>query len=284
MALPGISAPAMCTTFRAQAQKIWVDLSRAHRRGRPRSEETITENFLDEIQDAHPQQMFTYSFNKREEGYTGADWEWWLTDDHEWLGLLIQAKRLSSRSHKYEGIKRWSPGAGMAQIDAVLQQAKWKSIDALYCFYNYDSSSPGHLSWNCNMPLAAPAMFGCTVALAQAVKGQLYLGGAGLPKMSAISFPLGCLVCCPALASRAPRWLLPRRAEGVIQGLRALSDAASEMTPVAADRPGLRREPPSYVRRLLDAPLDGRGPIIEELRREAGSIGTLVIIREPREG
>src|SRR5262249_19472080 len=133
MALPGISAPALCTTFRSQAQKIWVDLSRAHRRGRPRSEETITENFLDEIQDAHPQQIFTYSFNKREEGYTGADWEWWLTDDHEWLGLLIQAKRLSSRTHKYEGIKRWSPGAGMAQIDAVLQQAKWKGIDALYC-------------------------------------------------------------------------------------------------------------------------------------------------------
>jgi hypothetical protein len=81
MALPGISAPALCTTFRSQAQKIWVDLSRAHRRGWPRSEETITENFLDEIQDAHPQQIFTCSFNKREEGYTGADWEWWLTDD-----------------------------------------------------------------------------------------------------------------------------------------------------------------------------------------------------------
>jgi hypothetical protein len=55
------------------------------------------------------------------------------------------------------------------------------------------------------------------------------------------------------------------------------------MTPVAADRPGLRREPPSYVRRLLDTPLDGRGRIIEELRREAGTIGTLVIMREPWE-
>jgi hypothetical protein len=45
----------------------------------------------------------------------------------------------------------------------------------------------------------------------------------------------------------------------------------------------LRDEPPTYVRRLLDRPLDERGSVIEELSREVGEIGSLIVIREPRD-
>jgi hypothetical protein len=270
--LPRLTSPPLCITFARQAEKIWGDLSRAQARGFDRNEETITDDFLDDVQNQHPQEVATFQFNKRHERFTGADWEWWLTDDHVWLGLLVQAKRLRRHSHKY-GIKHWVPTASMWQIDLLIRQANWKGIDPLYCFYNYDSSSPNHLTWNCCTAHALPR-FGCTVAHAIAVKNQLYLGGAGLPKMSTVSYPLSCLVCCSGDA--AARASLPVRALDVIQKLRTMTD-----TP-AARHAGLRDEPPTYVRRLLDRPLDERGSVIEDLRREVGEIGSLVVVREPR--
>jgi hypothetical protein len=44
---------------------------------------------------------------------------------------------------------------------------------------------------------------------------------------------------------------------------------------------GPREYPPSYVKRLLDASPDQRGRVIEELRKEVGSIGSLTVIKEP---
>jgi hypothetical protein len=270
--LPRLPSPSLCQTFANQAQKVWTDLSRAQARGLDRNEETITDDFLDDIQNQQPQAVATFQFNKRDERFTGADWEWWLTDDHVWLGLLVQAKRLRRNSHKY-GIGHRVPSASMSQIDLLIQQANWKGIDPLYCFYNSDSSWPNHLTWNCCTMHDFP-LFGCTVAHGIAVRSQLSLGGAGLPKMSTVSYPLSCLVCCTGGAGA--RTSLPIRAHDVIQRLRTMTDAPE------ARHSGLRDEPPTYVRRLLDRPLDERGPVIEELRREAGEIGSLIVIREPR--
>jgi hypothetical protein len=92
--LPRLSSPPLCRTFTNQSAKIWRDLSRAQATGIGRGEETITDDLLQDVQQAHPREVVTVQFHKREEGFTGADWEWWLTDDRLWLGLLIQAKRL----------------------------------------------------------------------------------------------------------------------------------------------------------------------------------------------
>jgi hypothetical protein len=40
------------------------------------SEETITETILLELGTRHPKEISLLPFNKREEGRTGADWEW----------------------------------------------------------------------------------------------------------------------------------------------------------------------------------------------------------------
>jgi hypothetical protein len=272
-----LSSAPLCQTFTAQPEKIWEDLSRAQARGLNRGEETITDDFLDYVQDQHPQEVATFQFNKREEGFTGADWEWWLTDDHLWLGVLVQAKRLRRYSHKY-GIKHWVQKAGMWQIDLLLQQARWKGVDPLYCFYNYDSARPDHLTRNCCIPHDWP-MFGCMVAHAMAVKGQMDLGGVGLPKMSKVSYPLRCIVCC--FEGAGVRETLPIRVHDVVQRLRATPAAHLDFAPRGPEALGLRDHPPPYVRRLLEAALDDRGRVIDELRQEVGEIGSLIVIREP---
>ena len=166
--------------------------------GISRSEETITDDFLLDVWRAHLREVTTFQFNKYEESFTRADWEWWLTDGQQWLGLLIQAKRLGPKSGKYEAIRHWVRSAGMWQIDRLQKQASLKGIDPLYCFYNHCPVWPEGLTWKC---CAAPhnlELLGCTVAHATAVQGQLAQGGAGLPKMSKVSYPLACLVCCSA--------------------------------------------------------------------------------------
>jgi hypothetical protein len=91
---------ALCHTFGIESEKIWTDLGNAILGGVSRGEETITEDLLLNVMNAHPSEVIHYQFNKREETFTGADWEWWLTDGRLWYGLLIQAKRLDPKSHK----------------------------------------------------------------------------------------------------------------------------------------------------------------------------------------
>jgi hypothetical protein len=276
--LPRIASPPLCRTFAAQAEKIWDDLWAARISGINRSEETITDDFLLDVQLAHPSEVTTFQFNKHEESFTGADWEWWLTDGRQWLGLLIQAKRLGPKSHKYETIRHWVRSAGMWQIDRLQRQASLKRIEPLYCFFNYSSAWPLALTWKCCAAPRGPQRFGCTVAHATAVKGQLGQGGAGLPKMSRVSYPLACLVCC--LGPTDPARTLPVRAYDVTARLRMMADMDVDAPSKGEEIGALRGSPPSYVERLLDCPPEQRPRVIEEIRHEAGEIGSLIVIRE----
>ena len=74
----------LCRTFGIEAEKIWTMLGAAYSGGVGRSEETITEDLLLNVKTAHPYEVIEYQFNKREEAFTGADWEWWLTDGRLW--------------------------------------------------------------------------------------------------------------------------------------------------------------------------------------------------------
>ena len=243
-------------------------------------EETITNNLLLGVQKAHPTDVITLQFRKPQEKFTGADWEWWLTDGQSWFGLLIQAKRLGSTTHKYDGLKHRVGKSATPQIELLLNCARQKGIDPLYVFYNYNSGRLGSLQWSCSRIYPNMAQLGCTVAHAAGVQRLLVQGGAGLPKMSTISNPLRCLVCCPALLS--PDNSLPERVHSVAQRLRALAlDGSPDERLV--DRPAPRRVPPSYVQRLVETPLEDRGRIIEELRQAAGRIGALVVFKETRE-
>lgn len=268
----------LCRTLGVETEKIWVDLGRASGAGLIRSEETITDDLLLNVQTAHPYEVITYQFNKREEPFTGADWEWWLTDGHLWYGLLIQAKRLDLKSHKYPQIKKVVGKPGTPQIDLLIEQARLKGIDPLYFFYNYSTGSPSAFTWNCGTTPFDLYQLGCTVAHAAAVNRVLGKGGAGLPRISPISYPLRCLVCCPVLAE--PDDSLPGCAHGISKRLRIFAEQV-DTAPYGDPHP--LAEPPGYVRRLLATAPDERGRVIEELRDQVGPIGSLIIIKDRRE-
>jgi hypothetical protein len=275
-----LSPNPLCLTFEKQAEKIWNDLTSAQSMGLIHDEETVTNNLLLEIQRAHPIDVITVQFFKPQEKFTGADWEWWLTDGNSWFGLLIQAKRLGPTSHKYAGLKHGVGKEKTPQIELLLNWARHKGIDPLYFFYNYGSGRLESLPWNCGSIAPTIGQLGCTVAHAATVKSVLARGGAGLAKMSAISSPLRCLVCCEALAF--PDNSLPGRIHGVTRRLRALGVPDEAGDKRAVDWPTPRRVPPSYVQRLIETPVEQRGGIIEELRREVGHVGRLVVIMEKR--
>ncbi len=66
------------------------------------SEETFTDNIMLDLKLKHPVEIFTRPFNKREEGVSGADWEWSLTNATEdsWLSLRVQAKILNLKQNE----------------------------------------------------------------------------------------------------------------------------------------------------------------------------------------
>jgi hypothetical protein len=244
-----------------------------------RGEETITDDLLLNISRAHPGEVLTFQFTKPHEKNTGADWEWWLTDGSLWFGLLIQAKRLDPKTHKYQQLRKRVGKRKTPQIDLLIEQARVKGIDPLYFFYNYSRSGASAFKWYCGSTPLDLHQLGCTVAHAAAVKGLPARGGTGLNVVSPISFPLRCLVCCPVLSD--PPNSLPGCAHGIVKQLRDSSEKADALS---HDRPSLRKEPPDYVRRLFDSPPEQRADVVESLRKEVGPIGSLVVIKDRQEG
>ncbi|MBR0818113.1 DUF6615 family protein [Bradyrhizobium liaoningense] len=264
----------LCNTFTGMARKIWNELGAARKLGINRGEETVTDNFLLDVQAAHPVEVTTFQFNKPEEAITGADWEWWLTDGRRWAGLLIQAKILKGKANLYSSIKH--KVRGRPQIDILLEQANLKGIPALYFLYNHTQLTFPKLSWNCGSIAPDIEQLGCTVAYAAAVKPLVKRGGVGITTLNPISVPLRCLVCCRVRAEPPDDPSLPSRATGIVKYL--ASRAADG--PDRFDVPRVRADPPDYVRELITAPIDDRQGVIERVRSRVGSVGSLVVIKD----
>jgi hypothetical protein len=266
----------LCDTFMAMAEKIWTKLGQARALGLGRGEETVTDDLLLDVQNAHPAEVATFQFNKHEEGKTGADWEWWLTDGQVWLGLLIQAKILHPKSNLYSKIKH--KVSGRPQIDILIDQARHKGIPALYFFYNHTRLSFPPLTWKCGSTGEQIEQLGCTVADASAIKSLVRPGGVGITTLDPVMLPLRCLVCCRGRV-HAPDDSLPNRADSVVRQLQHLGGKDTEL---AGHLTTLSNEPPSYVKQLLAAPPDQRQPVVDKLRSEVGPIGSLIVMKDPR--
>lgn len=269
--IPRLPSPNLCPTFEKESEKVWRNLGRALHLRLSQSEETITENLILNIQTSHPREVWTYQFNKREEGTIGADWEWWLTNGSKWIGLLIQAKKLNPVTNKYDKIvyKR--------QMGDLIQWAGKKGTSPLYVFYNFTTESLSKLAWNCGSTVPTKTQLGCTMAHAAAVKLLVNTGSVDLSTMSKISLPMKCLVCCTVLGD--PDASLPGRVNGVVKLLGSLAQGI-EPGPGVIEPSQLRDEPPGYVEKLLSTPEEERGALIEQLKDEVGPIDKLIVIKE----
>lgn len=99
-------------------------------------EETFTDLNIMRLKQMHPDEIFVHTFTNIEEGSTGADWEWWLTNSSgkQWLGLRVQAKILNLSSDSFEGLF-YTGSNGKSQMDKLIDDAAEHRMIPLYCLY-----------------------------------------------------------------------------------------------------------------------------------------------------
>ncbi|MFF0255976.1 DUF6615 family protein [Micromonospora zamorensis] len=120
------------------AAQTWHKISVGPSRGLAFGEESLTDHNLFEL-DRLGAPIEVYKFDKTEEPYNGADFEWWIgSDTTRWLGLRFQAKKLDDDG-VYAQLGHWV--RGRRQYDLLLEQAQRDNVWAFYCFYNGWSGS-----------------------------------------------------------------------------------------------------------------------------------------------
>lgn len=190
--------PPICCSFIFQAIKTWNWLKSAKEIGLTLSEESITDFNLLELNLRHLEHIRTQKFTTIEEADTGADWEWWINFDDNWIGLRIQAKKLDSHSLKYKALHQKK-----SQIDDLINQALSSSppLIPLYVFYNYTTNNEIIDEWKCKINstcvLGNENWFGCGISHAYCVKDVLEKKkGKKFVDILEVSYPWSCLVCC----------------------------------------------------------------------------------------
>jgi len=99
-------------------------------------EETFTDLNVMCLKKTHPDEISVRTFTNVEEGSTGADWEWWLTNSSgkQWLGLRVQAKILNLSSNSFKGLF-YTGSNGKSQMDKLIDDAAEHRMIPIYCLY-----------------------------------------------------------------------------------------------------------------------------------------------------
>lgn len=188
----------LCCSFIFQAKQTWNWIKSANEISLTLSEESITDFNLLELNHRHLKNIRTQKFTTVEEAETGADWEWWINTDDNWIGLRIQAKKLDSNSLKYKALNKKK-----TQIDDLIDHAQSSSppLIPLYVFYNYSADKKIINEWKCKIdPTCGPgdeSWFGCGISHAYCVKDVLKeKKGKKFKDIIEVSYPWSCIVCC----------------------------------------------------------------------------------------
>ena len=130
-------APTLCETFRALAFHTHNQLSKSQAVGHQPLEETFSNTNILELKVKHPGEIYSHTFTKPQEGLSGADWEWWLTNKSRtsWLGLRVQAKVLELRSDTFPHLHYASGNPKTYQLQRLQSEAFKAGMVPLYCFY-----------------------------------------------------------------------------------------------------------------------------------------------------
>lgn len=187
----------LCHDFLWNADWAWRSIRAAHATGLSFSEETITETILLQLKIRNHSRLLIKPFTKKEERLNGADWEWWIGRDGNWIGMRVQAKRITLPDETYKSIFYKAKKANQMQIDYLIKQAQKANppLIPIYTLYTYSN----------NLPVLRKQCFhcfrkryrrffnsGCLVAHAQDVLAE---GSIKLSNIAPFAFPWHCLVC-----------------------------------------------------------------------------------------
>src|SRR5262249_22946180 len=110
-------------------------------------EVAATSQLLLELATSVPQFAIARQISAREEAKIGADWEWWLTDGNDWLGLLVQAKIVNTRNGKYSKFNYRPKGSPKAQLELLMDAANANGLYPIVLCYNFQAAPD--FNWNC---------------------------------------------------------------------------------------------------------------------------------------
>ena len=275
----------LCGSFLELSTQTWDRLRAAWQTGLAWSEETNTESLLLALRQRHPNEVKIAAFTKRREAYIGADWEFWIGATGAWIGMRVQAKRISLPSLTFAGLQKYrAKKAPQTQIDTLITQSARDKLNPVYCLYTY--LPPLHLPtdyfFHCSSGLAS-LQHGCLIGHAQALRN---IASEDYFALQPALFPWHFLVCNCRLADPEAS-----TAEGVLAHLQAsiartLAGSGRDESGSVAGGPEAIFEPrselPDYMTRLRELPYAVENDEIERLkemaRAEERGIGGLTLI------
>lgn len=179
-------------------------------------EKHFTDHHLIELSRRHRPRVFASRSRIREHS-TGADFEWWIRDQNDFIGLLVQAKRLTMAAHGYyEDVDRKTAN-GSPQPDQLIATAAREQMVPLYVLYN--GPIVGFPAGRCRGSLPLQAR-GCTVASAVRMSRLAAANSrAALADVQDEAIPWECMLTCPLALGNS----LPKRIRAVLEGYGMLS-------------------------------------------------------------
>ena len=127
----------LCKTFKDLSHDTWKKIEQSKDVSFQLKEESITDHNLLHLKIKHPNEIHIHIFNKVAEGTNGADWEWWLNDNTDWLGFRVQAKIINNISDRFEHL-HYQKKSSAPQSEILITQASPKGEVPrvpIYCLY-----------------------------------------------------------------------------------------------------------------------------------------------------
>lgn len=197
--------PTLCDTFRSRALWTWDTLARGRSVDCQIGEETLTDLNILELKTRHSSEIYSRTFTKHEEGWNGADWEWWFTgSSRKWIGFRVQAKVIDIRKDTFTHLHYYKKDEDRGQhyqcdflIENALQKQKSFFCIPLYCLYsNWVGIS--QFSWNCKTYYPVEESYGCSILSAFIVRYLRDERRKSTHFKTLLNYmnPWHCLVCC----------------------------------------------------------------------------------------
>lgn len=261
----------ICQTFINLSHETWTFLEKARDVKHQPLEETITDKIVIELKALPRLEVKTTTFSRRRERGTGADWEWWFTNEARsaWFGVRVQAKILNFVSNRYEALNYKSKASDKDQTSVLISDAENNSLYPLYCFYSHWPLATAIDLKQCRTFPNAPESYGCSLVDAYTIKNiKSSADSNSLASIMAVAYPWSCLVCCKGGLVSASGSGLPRQVRSFLDGIMPRSSVMPDSSAV----PEVKSTPPDYVIATMQNEGDSGTPPDENLA------GVMVIV------
>ncbi|MGG5902586.1 DUF6615 family protein [Sphingobacterium daejeonense] len=126
----------LCNVFKMLSRATWNYIALSKIENFQLKEESLTDYNMLHLKLYGGSDIDVITFNKRQEGKNGADWEWWFNDRKRWLGFRVQAKIININTDEFDHLHYMSPTKAPQSAILILQsETATIPVIPLYCLY-----------------------------------------------------------------------------------------------------------------------------------------------------